>query len=525
MRYLFDEYVLDFDRRELRRGADLVPVEPQVFDLLVHLIRNRDRVVSKDDLLDAVWHGRIVSESTLFNRINAARSAIRDAGEQQRLIKTLPRKGVRFIGAVEEEMAQRLGGEMPSVGASEPTIPFPPDRPSIAVLPFANLSGDPNQDYFSDGITGDIITELSRFSELLVISRSSSFTYKGKSVDIRLVGKELGARYVLEGSVTRAGDRLRITGQLVDASTGAHRWADRFDRKLDDLFEVQDEVARTIVATIAVHLNKAEIQRSAMKLPATWQAYDYYLQGSNAYSTFQSTYAADQLYAARRSLEKSIALDPDLARAYAVLSRTHLSAWVNPIDGDHMSAPTLDYALELALRAVRLDPNLPQARAALGYVLIYNRQHEKALTEFDKAFALNPNLSEWSFILGLVYSGEAAKAVDIGKFHGRLDPFCPAVAVGFIGFAHYMLKSYEAALAPLHDCVQRAPNFRGGHFWLAATYAQMGRMAEARAEAAEVLRIEPTYTIERSAKPLAAFRQVKDAEHWFDGLQKAGFPD
>ena len=207
MRYLFEDCVLDTDRRELHRQGEAVSVAPQVLDLLTYLIRNRERMVSKDDVIAAVWNGRVVSDAALTTRLNVARSAIGDSGEVQRLIKTLPRKGYRFIGAVQEEQGVvSLAPHPPS-----PTLVFP-DTPSIAVLPFANLSGDPKEEYFSDGITEDITTELSRFSELLVIARNSSFQYKGKSPDIRQVSRELGVRYVLKGSVRRAGNRVRITG-------------------------------------------------------------------------------------------------------------------------------------------------------------------------------------------------------------------------------------------------------------------------------------------------------------------------
>src|SRR5215510_3856678 len=214
--YLFEDFVLDTDKRELRRGVDAVSVAPQVFDVLDYLIRSRERVVSKDDLVTAIWEGRIISDAALTTCLKAVRSAIGDSGEGQRLIKTLPRKGFRFVGGVREEQGRgrTLDGGTP-LAPPRPSLALP-DKPSIAVLPFSNLSGDPKEDYFCDGITEDIITELSRFSELFVIAHNSSFTYKGPAVNLRLVGKELGVRYVLEGSIRRAGDRVRITGQLID---------------------------------------------------------------------------------------------------------------------------------------------------------------------------------------------------------------------------------------------------------------------------------------------------------------------
>ena len=222
MRYLFENYTLDAEKRELHRGADAVSITPQAFDLLDYLIRNRERVVSKDDLIIAVWNGRIVSDAALTTRLNAARNAIGDSGEEQRLLKTLARKGFRFVGQVQEER----GGAAPDNWAEPPKYPLTlPTRPSVAVLPFVNLSLDPEQEYFADGVVEDITMALSRFHWLFVIARNSSFTYKGRSVDVRQVGRELGVRYVLEGSVRKAGNRLRIAGQLIDAETGAHLWA------------------------------------------------------------------------------------------------------------------------------------------------------------------------------------------------------------------------------------------------------------------------------------------------------------
>ena len=300
MHFTFGNCSVDCARRELRRGGKLVAIEPQVFDVLVYLIQHRDRVVSRDDLLASVWGGRIVSEFTLSSRINSARSAIGDSGEGQRLIKTLPRKGFRFVGRVREEEGpgRTLDGGTPA----EPPRPALalPDKPSIAVLAFANMSGDPGQDYFSDGITEDIITGLSRFSELFVIARNSSFQYKGKSPDIRQVGRELGVRYVLEGSIRRAGDRVRITAQLIDAVTGAHRWAERYDRELKDVFAVQDEVSRAIVAILVAQVNKAEAERTLLKPPATWQAYDFFMRASDIFIAAQSSFNVADLYEARQ---------------------------------------------------------------------------------------------------------------------------------------------------------------------------------------------------------------------------------
>src|SRR5262249_46725222 len=220
---------MDTDRRELRRGSELRSIEPQVFALLEHLIRNRERVVSKDDLLATVWSGRTVSDATVASRVNAARAAIGDNGEEQRVIRTILRKGFRFVGIVREELKDATANAERSTAT-----PDLPANPSIAVLPFQNMSGDLEHEYFADGIVEEIITALSRMSGLFVIARNSSFTYKGRAVHVRQVGRELGVRYVLEGSVRKAANRVRISGQLVDTATGAHLWADRFDGGFED---------------------------------------------------------------------------------------------------------------------------------------------------------------------------------------------------------------------------------------------------------------------------------------------------
>jgi adenylate cyclase len=522
--FLFENYALDTDRRELRHGSVAVPVEPQVFDVLAYLIENRGRVASKDDLVAAIWGGRIVSESTLTTRINAARCAIGDSGAEQRLIKTLARKGVRFVGAVREEAGPTTGAEDAAAQKAKPDTSVP-DKPSIAVLPFANLSGDPQQDYFSDGITGDIITELSRFSELLVIARNSSFQYKGKAVDIRQIGRELGVRYVLEGSVRRSGERLRITAQLIDAMTGAHRWAERYDRELHDVFAVQDEVARAIVAILTAHVKRAEIERALLKPPAAWAAYEYYLRGSEAYLLHITRRTKASLYDARHLLEQSLAIDPDYARACAMLSQTHLYAYVEPIDSDYLSPMALARALDLAQTAVARDTHLPLAHAQLGWVLVWNRRHDDAIVAFERAFALNRNFIDRRFGFVLTFGGQPARAIDVMEANARLDPNGLILkSSGAIGHACYMLRRYGDAVRLFRVFASHIPNSQWPHLFLACAYAQSGQLDEARGEAAEVLRINPGFTLERW-KRLAVYRTPQDVEHHLDGLRKAGLPD
>jgi adenylate cyclase len=392
------------------------------------------------------------------------------------------------------------------------------------VLPITNLSGDPQQEYFSDGITDDIITELSRFSELLVIARNSTFQYKGKAIDIRQIGRELGARYLLEGSIRRTGDRVRFNAQLIDAETGAHRWAERYDRELKDLFEVQDEVVHSIVTIIVAYVTRAETERTLLKQPASWQAYDYYLRGVEMYSLHLRDVTTTEIYEARRLLEQSLALDPDYARAYATLSRSYVRTYLEPVDGDYLNPAGLERAHKLVEKAVRLEPNLPMAHSQLGWVLVFKNRHDEAIAEFERALSLNPNFTDYQFGLSLVFAGEPAKAIEVLKANLRLDPFENAGRLGYMGHAHYMLKSYPEAAAALRECTSRIPNLRIVHLWLAAAYIQSGRLVEAKTEAAEVLRIEPNFTIARW-KCTAPYKDPKDAEHLFDGLRRAGLPE
>jgi adenylate cyclase len=523
--FQFEGYTLDFARSSLRMSDRSIQLRPKAIEVLHYLVENAGRLVTKEELIQAIWPNVTVTEEVLTHCVSEVRQAIGDS--KQTTIVTAPRRGYRFVARVSRIAAE--AGACPSPQArgeagETRTLPRVGDRPCVAVLPFANLSGDPQQEYFSDGITADITTELSRFSELLVIARNSSFQYKGKTVDIRHVGAELGARYVLEGSVRRSGERVRITAQLIDAAAGTHRWAERYDRELHDVFGVQDEVARAIVATLAVHVHRAETERALLKPPAAWEAYEYYLRGAEAFLLFRSRGTKTSLYDARRLLEQSLAIDPTYARACAMLSWTYHNAYSEPSDDDYLSPAALDRALQLAETAVRLDPSLPQAHAQLGWVLMLKGQHDAATAEFERAFTLNPNFIDSRFALVLIYSGEPARAINVLETNSRLDPFQQPNSSGWMGLANYMLKRYGEALRWFRECASRLPNAQLSHLWLATAYAQLGQLEEARKEAAEVLRINPGFTIE-GFKRLAVYKDPKDVEHRLDGLRKAGLPE
>ena len=346
-----------------------------------------------------------------------------------------------------------------------------------------------------------------------------------KAETARRVGRELGVRYVLEGSVRRAGDRVRISAQLIDAVTGAHHWAERYDRELNDVFAVQDEVSRAIVAILVAHVNKAEAERSLLKPPATWQAHDFFMRASVMYRTIYSSFKVADLFEVRRLLERSIALDPNYARAYATLANTHLMAWVQPVDEEHLIPAALERAHRLAREAVQLDPNLAIAHAHLGNVLTFEGQHEQSIAEFEKAIALNPNFTDWRFGTDATPRWRTSEGHPGHRAHMRHDPLYVPIAAGQLGLARYMLKEYSQALPSLRECASRAPGMRQGHVWLAAGLAQLGWLDEAHAEAAEVLRIDPKFTIDGTQRRQALFKFLEDAEHLFEGLRKAGLPE
>src|SRR6202043_630464 len=318
----FGDCEINLERRELWRAKRAVHVEPQVFDLLVYLVQNRDRVVSKDDLIASVWKGRIVSESTLTSRINATRTAVGDNGKDQKLIRTVARKGLRFVGIVHEESTGvrpvRLPDRPDEVHPQPISLPLS-ERPAIAVLPFINMSDDPEQEYFSDGISEDIITALSKLRWFLVIARNSSFVYKGNAVHLKQVAEELGVRYVVEGSVRRSGEHVRITAQLNDVTTGSHIWAEHYDRSLTDVFAVQDDITESVVAAIEPQLYAAESFPARRKPPDSMDAWDLVMRALSYYwrVTRQDNVVAQAL------LEKAIAIDPNYRQALGVLAPRH----------------------------------------------------------------------------------------------------------------------------------------------------------------------------------------------------------
>jgi len=412
---------------------------------------------------------------------------------------------------------------------NEPARTPLPDKPSVAVLPFKNLSADPRQEYFSDGITEDLITALSRFPELLVIARNSTFSYKGQAIDVRLVGETLDARYVVEGGVQADAGRVRVTAQLIDTPSGLARWADSFDRELTDIFAVQDEITQRITGALVTQVSRAELERSTQKPPARWEAYDHLLQANAAEQLRRVNRSGETLAEVRRLLEQSLAADPAYARAWAALADNYLNAWIEPYDlppfkEEYQQPATLDHALTLARKAVELDDGSAEAHAELGSVLNWAHRHDDAVAEFRRAFELNPNLAAADYGDVLVYAGHAAEAIEVIKRTMRLDPLFSPLVLAFLGHAYYTAGQYGPAIEQLTSCSRRAPKFRPCHVWAAAAYAQAGQATEARVEARRVLELQPGFTIGKWMG-FVSYKDPANAAHLVEGLRQAGLPE
>jgi TolB-like protein/cytochrome c-type biogenesis protein CcmH/NrfG len=516
VQFIFGDHTLDDDRRELLYRSEHVAVEPQVFDLLVYLVQNRDRVVSKDDLIASIWGGRVVSDSTLTSRINAARKAIGDSGGKQKLIRTIARKGLRFVGDVQI----RPMGLEPHPGMQEPSraaLPLP-DRPAIAVLPFVNMSGDPEQEYFSDGISEDIITALSKLRWFFVIARNSSFTYKGKAVHLKQVAEELGVGYVVEGSVRKGGDRVRITAQLNDVATGSHIWAERYDRDLADVFAVQDEITDAIVAAIEPLLYAAENFRAQRKAPDSMDAWDLVMRGLSYYwrLTRQDNVVAQAL------LEKATAIDPYYGQALGVLAASYtFGAHMGWAD---MSAvvPTAERA---ALAAIRADSEDPWAHHALGNVYLFTRRFDDSLAEFEVALQLNPNfsLAQAYYGLTLSYCGRWEDADMAARRALRLSPRDPfsALYYGITAYSQFVGHNYAEAMHLARESVRQRSDFVGGHRVLTAAAGMLGQKEAAAPALQELRRAQPNISLDWVAREMP-FKIDDERTHYLEGLRRAG---
>ena len=490
----FLDHRLDTSRRELRRGSEVIAIEPQVFDLLVHLIENRDRVVSKDDLIATVWGGRIVSDSTLISRINAARKAIGDNGKEQKLIRTIARKGFRFVSEVRflptGTVQTGAADGAPERGRSALAQS---ERPAIAVLPFTNMTGDPAQEYFSDGISEDIITALSKQRCFFIIARNSSFIYKGRPVHLKQIAEELSVGYVVEGSVRKVGQRVRITAQLNDVGTGSHIWAERYDRDLADVFAVQDEITEAIVAAIEPQLYAAESFRARRKPPDSMDAWDLLMRAMSHYwrVTREDNVVAQAL------LEKATAIDPHYGQAFGLLATSHTFSAHMGWEDMAMVAPIAERAAAAAIAADREDP---WAHYALGCVYLFARR-------FDDSLAVG----RWQ---------EATSSVQRAL---RLSPRDPLAAIyyGIASYAEFVGHNYEKAMRLAREGIRQRGDFVGAHRVLTAAAGMAGQNEIATAALEELRRVQPNISLEWISKEMP-IRQDAERKHYLEGFRRAG---
>jgi TolB-like protein/cytochrome c-type biogenesis protein CcmH/NrfG len=520
--FRFSDYILDTGRRELRCGGQSIEVEPQVLDLLIYLMQNHDRVVSKDDLIASVWGGRIVSDTTLTSRIYAARRAIGDSGRNQSLIRTIARKGLRFIGDVRiqagDEAAPAIYSPLTEASRLSQSSPPLPDRPAIAVLPFNNMSDDPEQEYFSDGISEDIITALSKLRWFFVIARNSSFLYKGKAVHVKQIGEELGVGYVLEGSVRKSGGRLRITAQLNDVANGSHIWAERYDRDVSDVFAVQDEITESIVAAIEPQLYAAENIRIRRKPPNSLDAWGLVMQALSYYwrVTRQDHAIAQDL------LKKAIAIEPNYGQALGVLAASYTF-------GAHMGWVELEAiapaAESTALAAIHADSEDAWAHYALGAFYLITKRFDDSLAEFELALRLNPNFSQaqnyYSAALG--FCGRWEEAVEAARRAIRLSPRDHFLALyyGSACLAQYIGRNYEEAIRLARISIRLRSDFAGAHRVLTAATGMSGDPEAAAAALQELRRAQPNISLAwvESHVPI---QHPADLEHYLEGFRRAG---
>jgi len=522
LQFLFEGHVLDTDTRELRRGYEFVAVEPQVLDLLVYLVENRDRVVSKDDLIASVWGGRIVSDAALTSRVYAARKAVGDSGRDQKLIRTISRKGLRFVGQLDTPPSEQIrvpARTAPAEAHVELRRPAAiPDKPVIAVLPFTNMSDDPGQEYFSDGISEDLITALAKLRWFFVIARNSSFIYKGKAVHMKQVGGELGAGYVVEGSVRRSGDRVRITVQLNDVANGSHVWAERYDRDAADVFAVQDEITEAIVAAIEPQLYAAENFRSRRKHPGSMDAWELVMRAMSHYGQVS---AQDQLIA-QELLQRAIAIEPEYCQALGLLSASYtFSAHMGWAD----ATTVLPLAERAALAAVKIDGEDSWAHHALGAVHLVRRRFDDALAEFELALHLHPNFSRAQnyYASALAFCGRWRESIEAANRALRLSPRDPfqALNYGSIALAHYIGGNYEEAIRFSQAAIRMRTDFAGAHRVLVAAAGISGQQELAEAALVELRRAQPgvsrAWILDNVPLKIDA-----DRIHYLEGFRRAG---
>ena len=531
----FAGYEIDLVQHELRREHEIIPVEPQVFDLLVHLVRNRDRIVSKDELFDTIWHGRIVSEAALSSRISAARRAIGDNGDDQSFIRTVYKRGFRFIGAVEAPAGEETPSIIPPADAAAAddsaaaadtearavgTDATPAGRTSIAVLPFSNLSGEADGDYFSHGLMEDLIRLLARNRWLTVISRHSASVFTDRG--FAHIGEALSVRYVLTGSVRRSEEAVRITVELVRATDSTQLWSDVYEVPLASIFDLEEEMARQIAATIEPELSRIEQQRAARKPPRNLDAWDCYKRGL----WHMWTFTGPDFDRAETLFRRAIEIDPAFARAHAHLGYVDVQRALYDAPPDRPAR--IARALELARMAISLDDRDCVGHCVLGRALSLQRRNDEAELALDTALELNPSFAQGYFAQGFNYlwSGRALdaealldRAIMLSPRDSHLWSFHHVRA-----WARFSLGEMEAA-ARFALRATHQPNATYRAFaTLAATLGHLGQGHEAEAAAAELIKRKPDYTTTFARQEFFFCGDDTFVARYIAGLRAAGIP-
>lgn len=507
-------------------------IEPQVFDLLVHLVRNHERIVTKDELIQVVWKGRLISEAALSSRISAARRAVNDNGAKQSLIRTLNKRGFRFVGAVqatgETTVAQPASGRKAGTSAFPAAFPSAftwADRASIAVLPFQNISGDPEQSHLADGITEDIITGLSRQQWFSVVDRNSSFARKGESLDIRTLACELGARYVLEGSVRKAGGRIRVTAQLVDATKRIHIWADRHDSGVADIFSRQDDITNRIVDSVRSQLVMAEAMRLRRKQPDDVDAHDLVTQALP--HMWRMSVGEQQL--AQKLLQQAAALKASqgCAQAHALLGWTYMNMF--NLDSHARISELTEKALEAGAMALAMDEHDYWGHLVLGLGHARQRRPDDAVRHLSQSVDINPNFALGHAGLGyaLACGGQPQRgleALERAWQLGPLDPFLAAYAPVVQYMALFALERYDESIAVCRSVSARHPHHAGARRLMTVSLGLLGRIDEAKESLASTLALQPDFSTDHVAYN-TVFVDASDRSRFLRGLQRAGLPN
>jgi TolB-like protein len=510
----FGQYRFDSRGGLLTSGAKEVRLTPKALALLSFLAERPGEIITKGELFAAIWPKTQVSDAALVTCIQELRKALRDNARRPRYIETLHRRGYRFIGKI-------AAAQPPAATNGAPAALPLPDRPSIAVLPFDNMSDDPDQEYFADGISEDLITGLARIRWLFVIARNSTFVYKGRATDVKQVARELGVRYVLEGSVRRAGKQLRISAQLIDALTGGHHWAERYDRQLGDIFAVQDEITRSVAGAVEPYLLSAEGVRTLARSSDDLGAWELVARAqTRVWRLTRADYEA-----ALEALKRAVETYPDYAPAQGLLGfrlvfGVHMG-WIEPLE-------SLASGRQHALRAIALDDHEPWGHIGLGYWAMMERRTEESIAAFRRAVKLNPNSAAAHSYLSHIFAfaGQDREAIEHAEEAIRLSPLDPEMAftLGGIAVAHYSVGRFAEAVRYTTEALRLRPGFQGAQRLRSASLAQAGQIDEARSFFTTVQSQQPQISV-AWIKVAVPYQTPDLMERYLEGLRKAGLKD